>query len=129
MSNVGTGAAIAVEPPSGATNNFAITATGKSRINAIISGTPTFSISGCSASSLTGGAAAGTFISGTTGTCTAVITIGGGGGVTAPNGWHCSASNQTAKTTLPTIASTTTTATIEGATTSGDKISLNCGGY
>jgi hypothetical protein len=86
---------------------------------AFISGGTKFTTSGCSISSTTGGATAGTMTSGTTGTCTVVITL-----PTAPNGWHCAASNRTAKTAVPTTASSTTSCTIEGSTTTGDVISF-----
>jgi len=80
-------------------------------------GTP--SLSGCSLTSSIGGAGAGAFNSGTTGTCTVVITPG----ITAKNGFRCSATDLTtvADIILQT-AFTTTTCTIAGTTVSADQI-------
>jgi len=89
-----------------------------------------FTISGCSAGTTVGGATAGSFSSGTTGTCTVTVTMDGATGLTAPNGWSCWASDTT--TTADTIlmtASTTTTATFSGTTVSGDVIKFGCVGY
>lgn len=87
-----------------------------------------FTISGCSA---TIGAAnnsnVGTFTSGTTGTCTVVITPG----FTATNGWVCYSSDIT---TIPALftglmhqtATNATTATVSGTTVTSDVINFSC---
>lgn len=83
----------------------------------IVTGTQT--ISGCSLTSAVGGETAGSFHSGTTGTCTVTITPG----FTAPNGFRCSATDLT--TSADTIQQTTTSATactIAGTTASADVI-------
>src|SRR5579872_952754 len=100
------------------------------KTNGIISAGTKFTTTGCSVSATTGGAAAGTYTSGTTGTCTVVITINGASGLTAPNGWACSASDRTTPADVQTnTTSTTTTATISGTTVSGDVVSFYCLGY
>lgn len=89
-----------------------------------------FTISGCSASTTVGGPTAGTYTSGTTGTCTTVITMNGATGITSPNGWACTASDQTTPADLITqTASNATTATLAGTTLSGDVISFHCMGF
>ncbi len=97
----------------------------------IISGGGTkFTASGCSNSTTVGGSTAGSFASGTTGTCTVVVTMNGATGLAAPNGWACAANDLT--TTADTIkqtASSTTTATLSGTTVSGDVINFTCTGY
>ena len=91
-----------------------------------LAGTVTFTASGCTNSTLVGGATAGSYHSGTTGTCTVVVTTG----LTAPNGWACFASDLT--TTADTIkqtATSQTTATLAGTTASGDVINFGCQPY
>lgn len=91
------------------------------------SGGTKFTASGCSNSTTVGGATAGTFVSGTTGTCTVTITMNGATGLTAPNGWSCHASDQTTPANLiAQSASSTTTATITGTTVTNDVISFSC---
>ncbi len=86
-----------------------------------------FTISGCSTSSTVGGTSAGKFVSGTTGTCTPVITLGG---QTAPNGWACFMDNRTTSANLiQQTADSTTTATFSGTTVSGDTLSFGCIAY
>ena len=69
--------------------------------------------------------AAGTNMIGTTGACTVVVTMNGATGMTAPNGWYCSASDRNTPANLQsTSASTTTTCTITGTTVSGDVVSF-----
>lgn len=81
--------------------------------------TGTQSVSGCSLSSAAGGAWAGKFASGTTGTCTVTITPG----ITAPNGWTCDAHDLTTPANvINQTRSTTTTCTISGPTSLGDVI-------
>lgn len=60
----------------------------------VVSGGTKFTTTGCSISATTGGGAAGTFTLGAN-TCTAVITINGATGATAPNGWNCFAADST----------------------------------
>lgn len=80
-------------------------------------------ISGCSAGTQTGGATAGTYASGTTGTCTVTLTFA----FTAPTGWSCFAANRTTPADIITqTSSTTTTAVLAGASLSGDVISYGC---
>ena len=88
----------------------------------MISAGTKFTISGCSATTTVGGATAGSFLSGTAGACTVVITMNGATGITAPNGWTCSASNLTTPANLISqSASSTTTCTITGTTVSGEQ--------
>jgi hypothetical protein len=85
----------------------------------------TFTASGCSSSTLVGGATAGSFHSGVAGACTVVITPG----VPAASGWVCRANDLTTNTDSATwsqTASTTTTATISGTTASGDVVNFQC---
>lgn len=91
----------------------------------------TFTISGCSASAPAGGATTGTFTSGTTGTCTVVVTFNGATGSTAANGWNCDGVAD--QTTIPALftglmhqtASSTTTCTVSGTTVTNDVITIN----
>lgn len=89
-----------------------------------------FTISGCSTTTLVGGAAAGSFKSGVTGTCTPVITLNGATGVTAPHGWTCWSNDETTPAdTLRETGSTATTVTLSGTTVSGDVIDFGCQPY
>jgi hypothetical protein len=77
--------------------------------------------SGCSNSTPTGGATSGTIKSGTTGTCTIVITLNGATGWTAPTGWNVLVKDETTLTdNVIETASNATTVTISGTTVSGD---------
>lgn len=96
----------------GFTNVAAVNATG------VTMGGSAASISGCTATSSTGGNTAGKFTSGTTGTCTVVITLA----VTATNGYTCSVSDQTTANLMRQSANTTTSCTVSGTTVSGDVI-------
>lgn len=89
-----------------------------------------FTASGCSISATSGGATSGTYTSGTSGTCTAAITMNGATGLTAPNGWVCSAFDRTtaADAQLQTVSSATG-ATIAGTTVSGDIVAFSCQPY
>jgi hypothetical protein len=79
----------------------------------------TQTITGCTLSSAVGGSSAGQFTSGAAGTCTATITPG----LTAPNGFRCSATNMnTPANAISQTSTTTTTCVISGTTASGDKI-------
>jgi hypothetical protein len=123
----------------GTTANFsAVTSTGFVSAPAVISAGPTFkSDGGCGETSLTGGATAGSFTSGTpsssgpaTGTCTLTITMGAS--IAAPNGWACHANDLTTNAESATwsqTATTTTTATLSGTTASGDIVNFACIGY
>lgn len=74
---------------------------------------------GCSLSTSVGDALSGQFNSGTTGTCTVVITPGW----TAFNGWHCDGIDFSTGAVLLKTSSNTTTCTISGTTTSGNFVS------
>ena len=91
-----------------------------------------FTTSGCSISATTGGAWAGSFTLGAN-TCTAVVTLNGAVGGPAPNGWDCSAHDQTAPTILigGNSSSTASTAsfTIPAGAGATDVISFHCVGY
>lgn len=101
-----------------------------STLTPIMIGATKFTATGCSVSSTIGGGSAGKYTSGTTGTCTVVVTINGATGSTATNGWTCWANDETTPADkIQTIASTTTTATISGTTVSGDIISFGCIGF
>lgn len=106
---------------------------GALQINNIITyGTAPFTVSGCSATGATGSGTAGVFTLGAN-SCSAVITINGVAGMTAPHGWTCNAHDRTTPSVIITgeNASTTTTATIAipagaGAT---DVVSFSCQAY
>jgi hypothetical protein len=90
-------------------------------------GPTTFTASGCSNNTLLGSGAAGSFKSGTSGTCTVTITINGATGMTATNGWACFFNDQTTPAdVIHQTAYTTTTVTMSGTTVSGDLISFAC---
>jgi hypothetical protein len=82
-------------------------------------------VSGCRLTGAVGGASAGSFKSGTTGTCSVTVTPG----IRAPNGFHCTTANHThpadvlAQTDDPLSA---TAPTISGTTSSGDLITWSC---
>lgn len=86
-----------------------------------------FSISGCSNSSPLGGNTAGSFVSGTNGTCTVTITMGDSA---ANRDWHCTINNRTHPENImgQSGAASTTQATLTGNTTSGDLLSFACDG-
>lgn len=94
----------------------------------VVSSVSTFTASGCSNSSLVGGATAGKYASGTTGTCTVVVTMGNS--AASINGWACAANDLTTLAdTIKQTATTTTTATLSGTTVSGDVVNFHCIGY
>lgn len=95
----------------------------------VISTGTKFTITGCSAGTTIGGSYAGSFVSGTTGTCTAVVTINGATGLTAPNGWSCWSSDETTGNLFRQTASNTTTATFSGTTVTNDVVTFGCVGY
>lgn len=79
----------------------------------------TQNISGCSLTTPLGTANAGSFLSGTAGTCTVTITPG----ITASHGFVCSATDLTTRTDIVSqSAYSTTTCTISGTTASGDLV-------
>lgn len=80
-----------------------------------------FTASGCSNSATVGGAIAGQFTSGTTGTCTVVITL-----PTTLNGWVCRADDLTTPANfIGQSASSTTSCTVTGTTVSGDVLNFS----
>lgn len=81
-------------------------------------------VTGCSNSSTLGGAVAGSYLSGTTGTCSVTITLPTG----PTNGYACFAHDDTtaADYTQSSIVTSVTTLTISGTTVSGDKIVWGC---
>lgn len=83
-------------------------------------------ISGCSAS-LGGGSTdlAGAIISGTTGACTVALTFSSN----APNGWVCSASNQSTANLIRQSAFSAGGVTFNGITNNGDFITYQCAGF
>lgn len=84
-----------------------------------------FTAAGCSNSTTVGGAIAGSFVSGTTGTCTVVITL-----PTATNGWVCRADDLTTPANfIGQSASSTTSCTITGTTVTGDVLNFSAIGF
>lgn len=137
LANPGTGAISAVSVGAttftGALSGNATTATTAPNLSggavttsngAILSGGTKFTASGCSNSATVGGAIAGQFASGTTGTCTVTITL-----PTAPNGWACRANDITTPAAMNQTAKATTSCTISGTTTSGDTVVFLAMGY
>jgi hypothetical protein len=83
-------------------------------------------ISGCTAGTQTGGNTIGKYSSGTTGTCTVVLTFA----FTAANGWSCRANDITTPADVQNqTATTTTTATISGTTVTADVVNFACFAY
>lgn len=82
----------------------------------------TQSVTGCSLTSALGGPWAGSFHSGTTGTCTVTITP-----KPATNGYACKAQDMTTPAdVINQTATNSTTATLSGTTASGDVITWSC---
>ena len=98
---------------------------------AVVSTGTKFTASGCSNGTTVGGATAGKFTLGAN-SCSVVVTMNGATGVTSPNGWSCTANDETAPTVrISETASSTATATLTipaGAGTS-DVIDFSCTGY
>lgn len=94
-----------------------------------IAGTKFASNAGCTEGTLVGGATAGKFTVGQGTACTIVITMGDS--ATAPNGWACSASDQTAvpAVAIRQTASNTTTASLLMTVATSDVVSFSCIGY
>jgi hypothetical protein len=88
-------------------------------------GIPATTISGCSASSVSG-VLAGKFTSGVTGSCTPTLTLGSATIPASAGGWSCSFSNQTTANLFRQTASTPTTAAGSGTTVTGDVVSYAC---
>jgi hypothetical protein len=115
----------AVNLNAGITNAYAIYAVGTapSKFSAPLIAGGTSSVSGCSLDTVVGGKWAGSFKSGTTGTCTVTITPG----ITATNGFSCWSNDLTTPADIVhQTAYNTTTATIAGTTVSGDLITWGC---
>lgn len=86
-----------------------------------------FSVSGCTPTSLLGGSTAGSFAVAAVTPCVAVITMGNT--ATAPNGWVCTARDETTGTAMQQTAHSTTTCTISGNTSASDVLSFSATGY
>jgi hypothetical protein len=112
-------------------NGTAGNATGTLKAAAHISTGTTFTSSGgLDETTLVGGATAGKFTTATVTSGSTVITMGNS--ATAPNGWHCSASDITHPLDIivGTSASTTTALlTVASSITAGDVIEFSCMGY
>lgn len=109
-------------------NDGSITATNYRdlKLRSLISGGTVPGISGCTAGTQTGGGTAGTYSSGTTGTCTVTLTFA----LTAPTGWACTQNDLTTPADVQKqSASSTTTATITGTTVTADVINFACTAY
>lgn len=95
----------------------------------ISAGTKFTTNAGCTEGTLVGGATAGKFTVGQGTACTVIITMGDT--ATAPNGWACAASDQTAvpAVAIRQTASTTTTASLLMTVATNDVVSFHCIGY
>ncbi|MGA7409734.1 MAG: glycosyl hydrolase family 28-related protein [Bryobacteraceae bacterium] len=90
-----------------------------------VSNGTTFTATGCSISGLTGGSTVGSYISGTTGTCTVTLTL-----PSATHGWSCWANDQTTPAdVIKQTYSGGTSARLSGTTVSGDVINFGCIGF
>lgn len=126
----GTGTAVlSATGTNSATIGPAITLGGQTIAPAFTSAGTKFTISGCSAGTTIGGAAAGSFVSGTTGVCTVTVTINGATGLTATNGWSCWSSDETTGNLFRQTSSTATTAIFSGTTVTNDVVTFGCVGY
>ena len=93
----------------------------------ISAGTRFTTNAGCSETIISGGATAGRIQSGTTGTCTFIVTMGSG--ATSPAHWECwVADRTTVGDTINQTGDTATTVTFSGTTVSGDSIRFACTG-
>lgn len=95
------------------------------KLRSLITGGTVPGISGCSAGTQAGGATAGSYVSGTTGSCAVTLTFA----FTAPAGWNCNANNQTTANLIRQTGGSTTTAVITGVTVTSDVISFMCMAY
>ena len=109
-------------------SNPVTTIQGTTQTPAVISTGTTFTASGCSASGLVGGAAAGGLNAGVSGACTIVLTMGAGVAA-APHGWHCDVKDETTPVNFTQTAHSTTGCTVTATTTSGDYLSFAAVGY
>jgi hypothetical protein len=75
-----------------------------------------------------GGATTGRVTSGTTGTCTFTVTMGGG--ITSQHGWECAMHNRTTPANVINESGVGTSSTVvfTGTTVSGDVLSFSCVG-
>lgn len=111
-----------ITPGSFGTRNVSVAGSLSTTLGMLATGTQT--VSGCSLTTAVGGAWAGAFKSGTSGTCTVTITPG----ITATNGFACTATDLTTAADIikQTGTLSTTTATISGTTASSDLITWSC---
>jgi hypothetical protein len=99
--------------------SFSISGTLTTLVTGVIESNGTQSVSGCSLTSAVGGASAGQFSSGTSGTCQVTITPG----ITASHGFSCQASDlSTPSVHMSQVSNTATACIISGTTNSGDVI-------
>jgi hypothetical protein len=100
-------------------------------VPAVVSTGPTFTVSGCSATTPIGGATTGQFNAGVTGSCTVTITMGNS--IAAPNGWACGRPNDISdpskSASWSETAFTQTTVTLSGNAAIGELIQFACTGY
>lgn len=106
------------------TSGVSDTTTAFTNPHAAISTGPKPTVTGCSNTTTLGGVLGGSYLSGTTGTCTVTITLPTG----PTNSYACFAHDDTtaADYTQSAIVTSTTTLTISGTTVSGDKITWSC---
>ena len=112
------------------TSNVAGNTTGKLKASAYMSAGTTFtSNAGCTESALAGGATAGKFTVGQATACTIIITMGNS--ATAPNGWTCTAYDQTAvpAAAIRQSATTTTTCSLSMTVATNDVIVFSAIGW
>ena len=123
------GSACLTAPPSANSRGNPLLSTNAISLPAVyIVGTRFTTNGGCSETTLTGGSTAGSVVSGTTGTCTFIVTMGSN--ASSANGWTGGPQDQTTPADAMHItASTPTTATISGTTVTGDVISFALTGY
>lgn len=106
-------------------NTFTFLGSGKVTIGgAIQSGGTKFTATGCSNGTTVGGATAGSFVSGTTGTCAVTITL-----PTATNGWTCYASDITTPVIFTQTAKSTTSCIVSATTVTNDVVTFMAMSY
>lgn len=124
------GVAFAAVATSGSATDLGSGTLSASLLPPLIPSAATFSASGCSNSTLVGGAntaaliAAGSFNAGVNGTCTIVLTL-----PAATHGWSCGASDTTLQLNFVVSAKTTTSCTMTSSTNSGDVVTFWGFGY
>jgi hypothetical protein len=110
--------------------NTSTTTGGGGLIGSLIPSAATFTASGCSNSTLVGGAnttalvAAGSFNSGVSGACTVVMTF-----PAATHGWACEANDVSSPVVFQQTAKSTTSCTVSASTASGDTVTFMAIGY